>query len=108
MEVSSQKSKLIILRGNMNARPPGIKYRNVRIGKVGSASYLGIEIDTGLSFLSYVKKHGLKARNLFGKIGRLLKVSCGASTVNLNFLYKTVFIPIMAYASNVWVHKVDN
>lgn len=75
MEISSRKSKLIILEGNMNARPPVIKYRNVRIGKVGSASYLGIEIDTGLTFLPYVKKQGLKARNLFGKIGRLLKVS---------------------------------
>lgn len=55
---SSQKSKLIILKGNMNARPPVIKYRNFRIGKVGSAPYLGIEIDTGLTFLPYVKKQG--------------------------------------------------
>lgn len=82
MEISSQKSKLIILKGNMNARPPVMKYRNVRIGKVGPAPYLGIEIDTGLTFLPYVKKQGLKARNLFGKIGQLLKVSSGASTVS--------------------------
>lgn len=88
MEVSSQKSKLIILKGNKNARPPVIKYKNVRIGEVGSAPYLDIEIDTGLTFLPYIKKQGLKARNLFGKIGRLLKVSSGASTVNLNFLYQ--------------------
>lgn len=81
----------------MTARPPFIKYRNVRIGKVDTATYLGLEIDTGLTFLSHVKKQGLKARNLFEKVGRLLKVSFGASTVNLNSLYKTVFLPVMAY-----------
>lgn len=90
MEISSQKLKFIILKGNMNARPSLFKYRNVRLEKVGSVPYLGLEIDTGLTFLPYVKKQGLKARNIFGKIGRLLKVSSGASTVNLNFLYKTV------------------
>lgn len=51
MEISSQKSKLIILKGDMNARPPLIKYRNVRIGMVGSELFLGIEIDTDMTFL---------------------------------------------------------
>lgn len=49
MQISSQKSKLVILKGNMKARPPVIKYNNVRIVKVESAAYLGIEIDTGFS-----------------------------------------------------------
>lgn len=65
-------------------------------------------MDTGFTFLLHVKKQGTKARNLFGKIGRLFKVSYGATTVNLNFLYRTVYISITAYASNVWIQKVDN
>lgn len=89
MTISSHKSKLLILKGNMTARPPVIKYRDVRIAKLETATYLGVEIDTGLTFLPHVKKQGSKARTLFGKIGRLLKVSLGANTVNLNFLYKT-------------------
>lgn len=57
MEISSQKSKLIILKDDMNARV--IKYRNIRIGKVDSANYLGLELDTGLTFLPHIKNQGI-------------------------------------------------
>lgn len=58
--------------------------------------------------MPHVKKQGLKARTLFGKIGRLLKVSFGASTVNVNIFYKTVFLPVMVYASKAWLHRIDH
>lgn len=58
----------------MNARPPVIKYMNIRMGKVDAATYLGVELDFGLTFLPLVKKQDAKARTLFGKIGRPLKV----------------------------------
>lgn len=64
------------------------------------SSYLDIKLDTGMTFLflHHVRKQVTKAWNLFGKIGRLLRVSYGAiSTVNLNIIYKTVFLPIMAH-----------
>lgn len=77
MAISTQKSKLLILKGNMLARPPVIKYKDTRIAKVDSSPYLGIELDTGLTFLTHVRKQGLKATNLFGKIGKILKVSYG-------------------------------
>lgn len=108
MAISTQKSKLSILKGNISARPLVIKYKDTRIAKVDSSPYLGIEIDTGLTFLPHVRKQGLKARNLLGKIGRMIKVSYGASTINLNFLYKTVFLPIMEYAYSTWAHKINN
>lgn len=66
------KSKLLILKGNMAARPPVIKFKGIRIPKGDAATYLGIKIDTGLTFLPHVMKQGTKARNLFCKIGRLL------------------------------------
>lgn len=94
MVISSQKSRLIILKGNMNARPLVIKNRGTRIRKVDSASYVGVEIDTGLTYSPHVKRQGTKAKTLFGKVGRLMKVSYGASTISLNFLYKTVILPI--------------
>lgn len=105
MSISSKKSKLLILKGNVNARPPVIKYTNIRIGKVDAATYLGVELETGLTFLPHVKKQSAKARNLFGKICRLIKVKFGASTVNLSFLYKTVFLAIMTYKAKAWHHS---
>lgn len=66
MTISSHESKLVILKGNMNAQPPVIKYMDIGIGKVDAASYLGVEIDTGLTFLPHAKKQGAKARTLFG------------------------------------------
>lgn len=93
----------------MNARPPVRNHRNIKIGKVDLAPYLGIELDTVFTFLSNVKKLGTKARNVFGTNVRLLKVSYGANTVNPNFLYRTGYVSIMAYASNLWIQKlVDN
>lgn len=61
----------------------------MRIVKVDSATYLGMGID--MTFLPHIKKQGIKARNLFGKIGRLLKVSF---VTNLNFLYKVGLWPM--------------
>lgn len=65
MTLSSQKSKLVILYGKRTARPPAVKYRETRIGKVKTATHLGVEIDTALTFLPHVKKQGAKARTLF-------------------------------------------
>lgn len=65
MSITSQKSKLVILKGKRTARPPAVKYRETRIGIIKTATYLGVEIDTGLTFLPHVKKQGAKARTLF-------------------------------------------
>lgn len=35
-------------------------------------------------------------------------MSFGASTVNLNFLYKTVYIPVMSYAARAWMHRLEH
>lgn len=59
MSISSQKSKFVIIKGNMAARPPVIKYIYLRIMKVEAATYLGVEIDTGLTFLPHIKKQGM-------------------------------------------------
>lgn len=96
MAITTQKSKLIILKGNMAASLPVIKYKENRITKIDSSPYLGIKIGTGMTFLPHVRKQKIKERNLFGKIGRLLKVSSRVNTVNLKFLYKTLFLPIIA------------
>lgn len=108
MSISSQKSKFVIIKGNMAARPPVIKCRYLRIMKVEAATYLGVEIDTGLTCLPHIKKQGMKARNLFGKSGHLLKVSFVARSVNLHFLYKTVYIPVMSCAAKAWIHRLEH
>lgn len=108
MAISTSKSAIVTLKGNLAARPPVIKYNNQRIPHVQQVKYLGVTIDTCLTFLPHVKNQGTKARTLFGKISRLLKLKYGASSVNLNFLYKTIFIPIMAYASQTWFHRLTN
>lgn len=90
----------------MNARPPVIKYMNTRIVKVETVTYLGVELDFRLTFLPHVKRQGAKARTLFGKIGRLLKVNFGASTASLKFLYRTVFLPVITYAAKAWHHRL--
>lgn len=66
MTISSHESKLVILKGNMNAQPPVIKYMDIRIGKVDAVTYLGAEIDTGLTFLPHAKEQGAMARTIFG------------------------------------------
>lgn len=43
---------------------------------------------------------------LFGKIARLIKTKYGVKASKLNFLYKTVFIPVISYGFRVWRHRL--
>lgn len=108
MKISVEKTQGIVLKGNMRARPPVFKFEDTRIKMVKQFKYLGIILDEGLTFLPHVKTQGVKARNMFGKVARIHKVQYGVKQTQLNLLYRTVFLPIISYASIAWSHRLTN
>lgn len=104
-EISSQKFKLVIVKaiwilGNM-------KYRNIRIGKVDSATYFGIKLDNGFTFLPHIKKQGTKAYLVpISKNWQIIKSKLWCSHRQRQLPVQNSII--MGYASNVWIQKVDN
>lgn len=78
MRVTVTKTKGIILKGKLAGRPPAIRLNNEPIQFLGQVPYLGILLDHNLTFLPQVKKMGEKAKALFGKIARNIKLKYGS------------------------------
>lgn len=108
MTIAVNKTKGLILKGKLPGRPPAIRINGSPIIFVNEASYLGVTLDNRLTFLPHVKTIGVKASKLFGKLSRILKLKFGVKYSNLQILYKTVFVPIVSYASRIWDFRLQN
>lgn len=106
MKISAPKTVGILLKGKMG-RNPTIRMNNVPVRFVTSARYLGVTIDSNMTFTTHVKETSSKAVNLFSSISRMVKLKYGVSFKQLNFLYGTVFIPIIGYGARAWQQKTD-
>lgn len=65
-------------------------------------------LDHNLTFLPHIKRMGEKAKALFGKIGRTLKLKYGVKSSRLNFLYRTVFVPVIGYGERVLEDRLNH
>lgn len=108
MKIAVEKTKGIILKGKLAGRPPSIRLNGWAICFVDEASYLEVVLDKGMTFLPHAKAVNLKAKSLFGKLTRLIRLKYGVRFAQLNFLYKTVFLPIMSYGIRGWSHRIDH
>lgn len=97
-----------MLKGKLAGRPPWIRFQGQAVGFVNEAPYLGVIIDKNLTFIPHVRTVNLKAKALFDKITRLIKLKYEVKFPQLNFLYKTVFLPIMGYGLRGWIHRLDH
>lgn len=70
MKISVEKTKHILLNGKLAGRPQAIRLENQSVQFVSQISYLGITIDSVLTFLLKVKEAGEKACTPFRKITR--------------------------------------
>lgn len=92
---------------------PVIQFKGTRIAKVDFTPNLGIELHTGLTFLRHVQqtrnnKAGPnimllgpdnKARNLFGEVGRLLKVTYGVKHCKSEFSFQNSFSNLLSWCT---------
>lgn len=106
MVIAADKIKGLILKGKLPGRPPWIRFNGQAISFVQKAMYLGVLLDSNLTFMPDVKMVTDKAKAMFGKITRLIRIKYGVKPSKLLFLYETVYVPIIGYAFRVWEQRL--
>lgn len=106
--IASNKTKGLLLKGKLRGRPPAIKLCGHKIHFLPQVQYLRVTRDNNLTFLSHVRHTGNKSKARFGKIIRFIRIKYGVKISKLNFLYKTVFLPIISYGYRAWRDRVDH
>lgn len=87
MTIAANKTKGLIIKSKLRGRPPALRLAGHSVHFVAQAQYLGVTLDYNFSFLPHVKNIGNKAKELFGKLTRLIKIKYSVKTSKLNFLY---------------------
>lgn len=106
LEVSTQKTVALMLRGNFHKdRRPIISLNSNKIKFEDSNKYLGIWIDSRLSFVTHVTLQKQRIKTIFSTIKRVNKQTRGLGRNSLKLLYKCLFLPILLYGVGAWGFK---
>ncbi|KAG5869378.1 hypothetical protein JTB14_005689 [Gonioctena quinquepunctata] len=83
------------------------KYRDVPIDRIRQLKYLGVILDERLSFTEHVGYISNKARGIFQSLRKFALPRWGNCVDSLKKIYQVAIIPIVGYASEVWLHKLE-
>lgn len=104
IEVNPEKSAAVYFsRGRPN--PKAVSLFGKPIPWVKSARYLGVILDSRLTFLPHIKKVSNHAKFILGRLTPLICKKSKMSLRNKVTLYKACIRPIMTYASVVFAHS---
>ncbi|CAB0043779.1 unnamed protein product [Trichogramma brassicae] len=92
----------LVKTGRSGKRPPTIKLSGVSIKYSSNVKYLGVTIGTRCTIGEHIEKTGTKARLLFEKLSIICRARWGMTLTNVMTLYRGVFVPIIAYATEAW------
>jgi hypothetical protein len=109
LTISGTKKKIMI-----NKSPPRVHHRDIRvklgdskIGIVSEMKYLGVIVDKKLDFHSHVRAVCERARKIVLALRRKVHVTWNVPVGrSLHAIYKCGILPIVAYASEVWAHRL--
>jgi hypothetical protein len=109
LTISGTKTKIMI-----NKSPPRVHHRDIRVrlgdSKVGIVSemkYLGVIVDRKLNFHTHVRAVCERARKIVLALRRKVHVTWDVPVGrSLHAIYKCGILPIVAYASEVWAHRL--
>jgi hypothetical protein len=109
LTISGTKTKIMI-----NKSPPRVHHRDIRVrlgdSKVGIVSemkYLGVIVDRKLNFHTHVRAVCERARKIVLALRRKVHVTWDVPVGrSLHEIYKCGILPIVAYASEVWAHRL--
>jgi len=72
-----------------------------------TATLLGMDLDSKLTYASHINKVTVKATNCMRSLYPLLSRKSKLSTVNKNTIYKSIIRPVMTYGSPVWYQAAN-
>ncbi|KAL0274504.1 UNVERIFIED_CONTAM: hypothetical protein PYX00_002606 [Menopon gallinae] len=109
LEICGNKTVSLMLRGKFQAgrQPLRLHIGGSRIRMVESLCYLGVTISEGLSFKQHVRNSIRTARDAIYQFRRYSGNAWGYNFHNLRCIYKGIFEGILAYATPVWAHLLQ-
>ncbi|KAI4484960.1 hypothetical protein M0802_012917 [Mischocyttarus mexicanus] len=108
LELSKEKTVLMLLKGRMNdERQARVYMKGVKLKCVQKVKYLGIWIERGLKYNSHVKYLAEKILKITYMIKRVTKASGGMSEAQKMVIYKSVIEPIMMYGCELWGEDIE-
>lgn len=99
LRLNTSKSKCLVISRKRNPPTPTIKVDGAALEQVSSFRYLGITIDSNLSWSHHVATICSRARKLLGFLYRNFKL---ADRKCITHLYKMLVRPTLEYSDCVW------
>jgi hypothetical protein len=102
INVSKSTAVLFVKAARRIQKPRAVQFLREPIQWVETARYLGVTLDTQLTWSAHVNQVGKKAAQRLGVLGPLLNRRSGLSVRNGVLLYKQLIHPMMDYACPIW------
>ena len=101
MKFSTAKCQALFMRGKLMS-PPNVKLNGEMLRYCSSVKYLGRVLSLFSTMNAYIEHITGKADALFQNVRRVAGKEWGFRTVQLEKLYKGVYLPIVTYAPTTW------
>lgn len=108
LQLSSNKSHMILLKGILDIRrPPIVPVGNKSLRMVAETKYLGMYIGTRLNITPHINYISSKGKEIFNKLASTAKATWGLNSKTMRTLYRGIFVPIITYAAAGWADKLN-
>ncbi|KAG5861566.1 hypothetical protein JTB14_016416 [Gonioctena quinquepunctata] len=97
----------MLLTNHSNNRNPIIRYRGSPITRVRKYKYLGVVLDDKLTFTEHIAYITNRGRNIFQILRKHSMAVWGVTTKSMMQIYQAAIIPIIGYASEIWIGKIN-
>ena len=77
------------------------------IGFTSEAKYLGITLDSHLSWKAHIHEKATKAKKLLHLVKKITAKTWGLKPRQVKWIYEQMVRPIMSYGAVFWAHKVN-
>jgi hypothetical protein len=100
--ISTSTAVLFVKAARRIQKPRAVQFLGEPIQWVETARYIGVALDTRLTWSAHVNQVGKKAAQRLGVLGPLQTRRSGLSVRNGVLLYKQLIRPMMDYACPIW------
>ena len=107
IDVNPEKSSAVCFdykRRQINLLPPSVRMQGTTVPWQATAKYLGVTLDSRLTFIPHVNRVSRTARFYLGRLNGMLGRHSKMSLRNKRTLFKVCIRPVLTYASPVFAH----
>ena len=105
MQFNESKSKAMLIT-RKRRHDDNIYLNNRRLEQVTDMKYLGIHLDSRLTFQKHIEHIVEKSRTLIHMLSKTAKLHWGLGHKSLKTVYEGALVPLMTYGAPVWEEAV--